>query len=343
MHISITIVSWNDRRYLPELFASIHSQTYTDYTVRMLDDGSADGESLEYIVKNEPHWLAVRNTKHQGFACGQNQLIRLACERYEGDVANHAILIAPADMDWHPDMLTELVRALNDHPEVDAVQPKVFRAYSERGDDIDAVKSDILDSTGMVMRSGWRCASRGAGEMDSGAYDGAVDIFAPSGAVFLVRASALHHVMIHGEVFDGAFFLGGEYADFGWRFKRAGHTSLFVPLARAHHYRGTIGAEQQSFWRKRDRKLRHPFPTALAVRNRLFTLLKNITILEFFRSLPWLLLFDGTRTLYGFLFEPETRRALLRSITLLPSMLRKRKKIQALAQVPMKELRRYVL
>ena len=102
MHVSINIVSWNDRRYLPELFAAIRSQTHTDYTVRILDNGNPDGEALQYIMKNEPHWLAVRNTKNAGYAGGHNQLARIALDRYSGNPENHAILIANSDMDWDP-------------------------------------------------------------------------------------------------------------------------------------------------------------------------------------------------------------------------------------------------
>lgn len=344
MHVSINIVSWNDRRYLPELFSAIRSQTHKDFSVRILDNGNPDGEALQYIMQNEPHWLAVRNTKNVGFACGQNQLARLAMERYTGDPSTHAILITSSEMDWNPTMLEELVKSLEEHPDVDAVQPKIFQAYSERGDvESDTVKSDILDSTGMIVRKGWRTADRGSGEMDKGQFDAKTDIFGPAGTVFLARATALVETMVFDEIFDCEFFSYREDADFALRFRRAGHRTRFVPAARAHHYRGMFGADQQSLWQRfLNRKMRRPSVAALATRNQFFVLLKNLTIGELLRGAPWIFFYDGGRALYGMIAEPETRRALLRMPLLLPSMFRKRQAVKLMARASMQELRQYI-
>ena len=326
MHVSINIVSWNDRRYLPELFAAIRSQTHKDYTVRILDNGNPDGEALQYIMQNEPHWLAVRNTKNVGFACGQNQLIRIAFDRYTGDVADHAVLIANSDMDWNPTMLTELVKALEEHPEIDVVQPKVFRAYSERGDvEGDTVKSDILDSTGLSVIKGWRFADRGSGEMDKGQYDNATDIFGPSGTISLIRASAIANVMIGEEFFDADFFSYCEDWDLAWRLHNAGYKTFFVPLAKAHHYRGMFGTERRTLKQRfQDRRLRRPSVVALCTRNVLFLLLKNLSFREAIRSFPWIFFHQGRRILFAVFFEKETRSALFRALLLFPRMFRKR-------------------
>ncbi len=344
MHVSINIVSWNDRRYLPELFAAIRSQTHTDYTVRILDNGNPDGEALQYIMQNEPHWLAVRNTKNVGYAAGHNQLMRIALERYTGDSADHAVLIANSDMDWNPTMLAELVKALEEHPEIDAVQPKIFRAYSESGDaEGNAVKSDILDSTGMRIRSGWRFDERGAGEMDKGQYDTRANIVAPSGALMLLRISAVKDVMINDEVFDANFVMAGEHWDFGWRLLLAGHQSLLVPLARAHHYRGMLSTERQSWWKFARRAKRAYSPMhAYAVRNLWLSILKNCSFGEMIRSAPSTMWYLGFRTMQGALFSSEQRRLYVRSIIVLPSMLRKRRTIQRNIRISAANLRKSI-
>ncbi len=326
MHVSINIVSWNDRRYLPELFAAIRSQTHKDYTVRILDNGNPDGEALQYIMQNEPHWLAVRNTKNVGFGCGQNQLMRIAFDRYVGDMTDHAMLIANSDMDWSPTMLEELVKALEEYPETDVVQPKIFRAYSERGDiEGDAVKSDILDSTGLAVLKGWRFVDRGAGEMDQGQYDSATDIFGPSGTISLVRASAIIDIMFGEEIFDADFFSYCEDWDFAWRLHNAGHKTRFVPLARAHHYCGMFGTEPRTLKQRfQDRKLRRPSLIALSTRNTLFVLLKNLSFRELCKNFPWILFYQGRRILFAVVFERETRGALLRAPLFFLRIIRKR-------------------
>ncbi|MCR4311889.1 MAG: glycosyltransferase family 2 protein [Candidatus Uhrbacteria bacterium] len=343
MHVSVNILTWNDLRYLPELFASLKAQTHADMTVRVLDNGSNDG-TVAYIMQHHPHWLAVRNTKNQGFAGGHNQLVRIALERYQGDPADHAILLVNADMILAPNLIEELVRALDEHGDVDAVQPKILRAFAERGEiDVDSTKSDILDTTGIVVHKGWRMADRGAGEMDRGQYDQLTDIFAPTGTMMLVRATALADVLINGEMFDGDFFAYREDCDFAWRFRRAGHRSRFVPTAKVHHYRGMYGEAKRGLLKRLfDRRKQRPFFAALSTRNQLLTLMKNLTLVDAFLAAPWMSFHEGGRVLYGFVFEPETRKALLKAPLLVFRMLRKRKQVMALARVPGSELRAYV-
>lgn len=342
MHVTVNILSWNDLRYLSDLFASLQAQTYKDVTVRVLANGSTDG-ATEYILREHPRLLAVRNVKNQGFAGGHNQLLRLALERSVPGT-EHAIMIMNTDMILAPNAIEELVKALEEHPETDAVQPKLLRAYAEHGEtDVETVRSDILDTTGMVVHAGWRMADRGAGEMDNGQYDTKTDIFAPTGTMFMIRESALRDVMIDGEMFDGDFFAYREDCDFALRFRRAGHKSLFVPGARAHHYRGMFGEEKRSLWKRlKDRRKQRPFLAALATRNQLFVLIKNLTFVDVILSSPRIVFGEGGRLLYGFLFEPETRKTLLSVPRLLPAMWRKRRATLALARVPGAEMRAYM-
>jgi len=98
MHISVNVLTWNDLRHLPDLFASLKTQTYKDVTIRVLDNGSNDG-TLEYIKEHHPQYLVARNVRNLGFAGGHNQLIRVAFERWAGqDIKNLGILIVNADM-----------------------------------------------------------------------------------------------------------------------------------------------------------------------------------------------------------------------------------------------------
>lgn len=239
MHVSLCIATWNDVRYLPELFASIRAQSYTDVTVRLFDNGSADGETVSYILREEPRWLAGRSTKHIGTAGAKNTLVRMALERFHGDSSRHAVLLAESNTVWHPNMIATLVHALEENVDIDAVQPKVLRAFSERGDmDADAVQSDILDSTGGVLLSRLRIAERGAGEMDRGQYDANTHDILVTNGVALLRASALADVLVDGKMLDDTLMDVAEDIDFALRFVRCGHRAQCVPRAVAHRYRG---------------------------------------------------------------------------------------------------------
>jgi GT2 family glycosyltransferase len=249
MHVSICIATWNDVRYLPELFASIRAQTHTDVTVRLFDNGSADGETVPYILREEPHWLAGRSTKHIGNAGAKNQLVRMALERFHGDSSEHVVLLAESNTVWHPEMIATLVCALENDPMVDAVQPKILRAFSERGDmDADAVQSDILDGTGGVLLPRLRMCDRGAGEMDRGQYDENMDPVLMMNGVCMVRAAALADVLVDGKMLDESFEDAAEEIDFALRFVRCGHPTRCVPSARAHRYRGFATELRDARW-----------------------------------------------------------------------------------------------
>jgi GT2 family glycosyltransferase len=249
MHVSICIATWNDVRYLPELFASIRAQTHKDVTVRVFDNGSNDGETVPYILREEPHWLAGRSTKHLGNAGAKNHLVRMALERFRGDPSQHAVLLAESSTVWHPEMIATLLRVLETNSLVDAVQPKVLRAFSERGDiDADAVQSDILDGTGGMFLSRFRMRDRGAGEMDRGQYDENTDAVLLMNGVTLLRSTALVDVLLDGKIFDESFGDAAEDVDFALRFVRCGHPTQYVPNARAHRYRGFATQLRDARW-----------------------------------------------------------------------------------------------
>ncbi len=345
MHVSVNILTWNDLRYLPDLFKSIEAQTYANVTVRVLDNGSTDG-TLEYIQKHHPQYLVARNVRNLGFAPGHNQLMKFALERWGDNLVDKAVLLVNADMILHERMLEELVLALQQDPTLGATQPKLLRAFAEVTSDDGVehnVQSDILDTTGLVLTKNWRMEDRGAGEIDTGQYDTQTDIIGVTGTSALWRAATLKAVSINGEPFDGDFFAYREDCDLAVRARRAGWKAAFVPAARAHHYRGMYGAAKRNLWQRfLDRRKQRPFPAAMSTRNQLFFLIKNLTFGDMLRYGPRIAATELGRLGYGLLFEPETRKLLLKSGGLTLKMLRKRSMVLALAKESGKVIRDYV-
>jgi GT2 family glycosyltransferase len=344
--VYVHLLVWNDRRYLPDLFDSLQTQSFKDFTVRVLDNGSMD-DTLKFIQEKHPRTLVARNNKNAGFAPAHNQLMKFTVEHLEEGEEDPFVLVLNSDMILHPDLIGTLVKALEANPKLAAVQPKLFRAFGEvTGDDalVDVTLSDILDTTGMGVKKGWRMFDRGAGELDEGQYDAQTDIFGATGTCALFRLSALLDVLVDDEVFDGDFFAYKEDCDLAWRLRKAGWDSLFVPAATAHHYRGMFGADKQTFWQRiRNRRSQRPFFAALSTRNQVFMLMKNLSVLGFIKSSPRIVLGNGGRMLYGFLFETETRRRLLSSLPLFFKMLKKRKQIKTDPEVSEESISSYIV
>lgn len=321
-------------------------QTNRNFVVRILDNGSTD-DSYTYLREHFSHTVVARNVRNLGFAQGHNQLVRFTLEHLpENELDDSAILIMNPDMILAPDMVEKLVAALEADQYVDAVQPKLFRAFGEHpGDETleETVKSDILDTTGMRVKKGWRMVDRGAGEIDRGQYDAVRDIFCVTGTCALYRATAIRDVLMNGEFYDGEFNTYREDCDLAWRFRGSGHKSAFIPNATAWHYRGMFGAERQSLWKRVvNRKGQRPFFAALSTRNQLFVLIKNLMPVDFFLSLPRIVCGEGVRVLYGLLFEPQTRKLLFAAVFLLPSMFRKRRLVKTSRKEKGGVLRSYV-
>lgn len=346
-HVYIHLLTWNDRRYLPDLFESFQEQTYADFTVRILDNGSTD-DTLAYLQQHFPKTLVSRNVKNAGFAEGHNQLIRYTLDHLPVEQEDSAlILLMNSDMILSPTLVEELVKAVQESEGiVGGFQPKLYRAFAQHvGDELleETVQSDILDTTGLNVSRSWRMSDRGAGEMDQGQYDDQRDIFAPSGAIALYPVSVVKTLLYEGEFFDKHFFAYREDCDLAWRFRKLGWQARFIPTAVAYHYRGMYGAENRSLWQRLvNRKGQRPFFAALATRNQLFVLMKNLTIGDLLLSFPWIVFHETGRVLYGLFFEPQTRKRLLQMWSLVPEMLRRRAVIKQSAVAPESELRTYI-
>lgn len=106
---------FNGARFLPQIFNVFAEQTFKDFEVIVIDDGSMDGSGdiarallRKYAIAG--HVLSVANR-------GCEQARDLACRDSRGEI------IAPADCDdrWEPVYLEAMTRVLRDHPEIDIV------------------------------------------------------------------------------------------------------------------------------------------------------------------------------------------------------------------------------
>lgn len=326
--VSVNIVSWNGMKFIPELLESIFAQTYTDFSVLVVDNGSSDGVEA-YVREHFPQVAFLRNARNLGFAPAHNQAIRYAIEHWDGDdLSDRFVLVTNQDAIFAPTFLEEIVRAAEKEPKAGSFQGKLRRAYTENPQDEalrETVRSERIDSTGLMPHRNRTFTDRGAGEMDAGQFDASTDIFGPTGALALYRASALQDVRYRDEFFDHDFFAYKEDADLAWRLRRLGWASRYVPPAVAYHYRGMFGKEKLG-WLERIQNRRGKSSTRnwYSTRNHLLVLVKNLGFWSGLLALPWIVWFEARRLVYVLLFEPKTASAYVSALTLIPSILRKR-------------------
>jgi len=104
--ISVVIPTYNRRHFLPEAITSVQRQTYRDWELIIVDDGSEDG--TREMLENLPGPIRLLFTEHRGVSTARNLGLDAARGKY----------IAYLDSDdlWHPQKLQIQVRYMETHP-----------------------------------------------------------------------------------------------------------------------------------------------------------------------------------------------------------------------------------
>ncbi len=105
--VSVIIPTYNRADLLPQAVESVLSQSYTDFELIVVDDGSTD--STQEVI-SEHRKLKYLFQENLGVSAARNQGIRMARGRY--------ICFLDSDDLWLNDKLKEQIRLMRDHPEI---------------------------------------------------------------------------------------------------------------------------------------------------------------------------------------------------------------------------------
>lgn len=219
--VSIIIVNWNGCHHLADCLDSLSSQSYRDFEVILVDNGSIDG-SVEFVQAQYPWVGVIPLRENTGFAHGNNVGLENSRGRYVVTLNNDTRVAA----DW----LFSLVKVADAHPEAGMIGSRIC-SFSD---------PDNVDSLGvLICRDGM---SRGAYRQRSFAslgLEGVMEILLPSACAALYRREMLEQVGF----FDEDFFAYCEDTDLGLRCRLAGWNALLaLDAVVLHKYSGTSGA-----------------------------------------------------------------------------------------------------
>lgn len=219
--LSILIVNWNGRHLLPDCLDSLLRQSFRDFEVILVDNGSSDG-SRELLDANYPWVQRVDLQSNTGFATANN----LGLQRASGEY----IITLNNDTRAEPGWLAELVRVADSDPRLGMVGSRTC-VWDQ---------ADIIDTLGgRICRDGM---SRGALRGESFAaldLPDVVSILYPSPCAALYRRLMLDEIGF----FDEDFFAYAEDTDLGLRARWAGWGAVAATGALVHHrYSATGGA-----------------------------------------------------------------------------------------------------
>lgn len=256
--VSVIVLNWNRKDLLDACLNSLAAQSFRDFEVVLLDNGSEDG-SADYVRTHYPWVRLVELKRNIGFAGGNNR----ALEASRGDY----IVTLNNDTKADPAFLRALVDAADADPHVGMVAAKMLNFY----------QPERIDSVGVKAAPNGMGYNIGVGETDAGQYDRPVPVFGPCAGAALYRRSLIVDVGF----FDADFFAYYEDLDLAWRAQLAGWRCVTAPRAIVYHIHSATGGQGS------------PFTVYHIQRNKWYTLLKAWPLGLLLKQAPRILLYDA--------------------------------------------------
>jgi len=294
--VLIQIVTWNSHFFMENCLDSVFKQTYKDFSVLIIDNASTD-KTIEFIRKKYSSFkdlFILKNVQNLGFAPAHNQGFKISQSDF--------ILVMNPDIVLQPDFLEKLIATMKSSRRIGSCSGKLLKMkFSNSETKVKGIKTEIIDSTGLLIRKSGQTIDRGEGEEDKGQYDKEDNVFGLSGACVLYRRKALEDIKVPVnkgyEYFDDDFFAYKEDVDLAWRLNLRNWRNVYVPKAITYHFRA--GAP------KSKRFCQSPLINFYSFRNHLWMLIKNIYPLIFWRNIGHIFLYLSLKKTYLFFTQPK--------------------------------------
>ena len=113
--VTVVIAAYNASRYIAQTLDSVKAQTFSDYEVIVVNDGSDDREELERILDAHPLPIIYVSQENKGVSAARNAAIRIGRGEFYTQL--------DSDDQWVPEYLEVQLGILNENPDVALVYP----------------------------------------------------------------------------------------------------------------------------------------------------------------------------------------------------------------------------
>ncbi|MCX6740078.1 MAG: glycosyltransferase family 2 protein [Candidatus Parcubacteria bacterium] len=305
--VAINLVTWNGEKFIENCLNAILKQTFSDYLLLIIDNGSVDQTvkiiEEQFLPAFSQKIKLVKNKNNLGFAFAHNQAILWTDSDY--------VLVLNQDVILEPNFLEKAVRFLEDHHNAGSISGKILRWQFDQNEGWEkSLKSDIIDSLGIKIFKSHKVVDRLAGENDNASSENVTEIFGPCASCPLYCRKALEDVRFEDEFFDNDFFSYKEDIDLAYRLQWRGWKSYYLPEAIAFHERGVKNLDQGgNLYVIKQRKNKSKFIKFHSYKNHIFILLKNLSPRNFWRYGIYIVFYELKKFLYILIFEFSTLRA----------------------------------
>lgn len=305
--LSIILVVWNNQYYLFDSLSALAKQTFQDFEVVLLDNGSSTKKYINELREKYPHLNVIEELEsNRGFAVANNIGVRLAYGKW--------IVLLNVDAFPEPDWLEKLVHAAEQNPHYSMFSSRQIQYNSP--EHLDG-SGDAYHVSGLAWRNYYNYPSDKYGFEQK-------DVFSPCAAAALY--SREEFLKVGG--FDEDYFSYFEDVDLGFRLRLSGAKCLYVPEAVVRHV-GSASTGKRS-----------DFSVYYGYRNMIWTFVKNMPYPYFWIFFPLHII-----TLFFFFVYLTMRgqgsaisRAIRDALYGLPKALAKRKLIQNDVKITSRDL-----
>ncbi|PID76672.1 MAG: glycosyl transferase family 2 [Deltaproteobacteria bacterium] len=292
--VEIIIPNWNGKKMLSACLDSLSVQTCQDFSVTVVDNGSADG-SPQFVKSRHPQVKLIVFTENKGFSAAVNEGITQAESPW--------IFLLNNDMEVRPDCLAVITNFLHKNNDFDSLAVKMLEFR----------RRDHIDGAGDAVLRGGAGYRLGTMELDSGQYNISREVFgACAGAAVYSR-----EFFARSGLFDCDFFAYLEDVDLNFRARHRGLRCWYLADAVVYHIgSGTTGSKI------------NPFTIKQSTKNSLHVLTKNYPALLLLGFMPVILIYQ----FLWFCFAAKKKQlwpyfcGLAQAIAETPKMLGKRRK-----------------
>lgn len=254
----VVIPNWNGKQLLEICLPSIYSQSFKDFTITVVDNGSTDG-SVSFLNSTFPEVRVIALSENMGFSAAVNRGIEAGNRDW--------VLLLNNDIEMDSRCLENLAVEAGREPEIEIFALKML-SYSDRS---------VLDGAGDGVLRGGVGYRLGTMEPDSEQYNLKREVFGACAGAGLYRRAIFNQIGL----FDENFFAYLEDVDFNLRAARAGYTCCYIPEAIVYHMGSATSGSKIN-----------ELTVRLTTRNNLYVISKNFSFLTLLRFLPSLLVYQ---------------------------------------------------
>lgn len=261
--VTIVVPNYNGSTYIERCLDALRGQTFSDFEVIVVDNGSED-ESIPLIREKFPEVRVICLEQNYGFSRAANEGITASRSPY--------VLLLNNDTEAESGFVEALYQAIRKDEKIFSVAAKMLQLKHP----------DLIDGAGDLYSAlGWGFA-RGKGKSRD-RYNKETEVFSACAGAAIYRKKILDEI----GYFDEFHFAYLEDLDIGYRAKIMGYRNMYAPAAVVYHVgSGFSGSRYNEF------KIR------LSSRNNLYVIYKNMPLLQIILNFPLIAIGFLVKTLF---------------------------------------------